>query len=105
LSYFFKKDSVVFINPLKTELMNEIRKNGSLSDAAKNMKISYQHVWTMIDQMNRMTPYPLVLKQRGGTNGGGNSISDYGERMLREYQIIQDEIRKVIAQINVEINL
>jgi molybdate transport system regulatory protein len=59
----------------------------------------------MIDEMNRMAPYPLVLKQRGGANGGGTSVSDYGERMLREYLIIQAEINKVVAQINVEINL
>lgn len=100
-----KKDGVVFINPLKTQLLQEIRKNGSLSGAAKEMEISYQHVWTMIDEMNRSAPSPLVLKQRGGANGGGTAISAYGERMLREYLIIQAEILKVVNQINVEINL
>jgi len=100
-----KKDGVVFINPLKTQLLNEIKKNGSLSGAAKEMEISYQHVWTMIDEMNRSAPLPLVLKQRGGANGGGTAISEYGERMLREYLIIQAEIQKVVNQINVEINL
>ena len=45
----------------------------------KKMKISYQHVWTMIDEMNRIAPSPLVLKQRGGSNGGGTAISGYGE--------------------------
>ena len=100
-----KKDRVVFINPLKTQLLQEIRKSGSLSGAAKEMEISYQHVWTMIDEMNRSAPSPLVIKQRGGANGGGTAISEYGERMLREYQIIQAEIQKVVNQINVEINL
>jgi molybdate transport system regulatory protein len=100
-----KKDGVVFINPLKTELLNEIRKCGSLNSAAKNMEISYQHVWTMIDEMNRIAPSPLVIKQRGGAKGGGTAISGYGERMLREYLIIQAEIKKVVAQINVKINL
>jgi molybdate transport system regulatory protein len=100
-----KKDGVVFINPLKTQLLQEIRKNGSLSGAAKEMEISYQHVWTMIDEMNRSAPSPLVLKQRGGINGGGTAISAYGEKILREYLIIQAEIQKVVNQINVEINL
>lgn len=94
-----------FLNPLKTELLNEIRKCGSLNGAAKNMEISYQHVWTMIDEMNRIAPSPLVIKQRGGAKGSGTAISGYGERMLREYLIIQAEIKKVVAQINVEINL
>lgn len=100
-----KKDGIGFLNPLKTELLEEIRKNGSLTGAAKKMKISYQHIWTMIDEMNRIAPSPLVFKQRGGANGGGTAISAYGERMLREYLLIQAEIRKVVDQINVEINL
>jgi molybdate transport system regulatory protein len=100
-----KKDGIGFLNPLKTQLLQEIGKNGSLTGAAKKMEISYQHVWTMIDEMNRTAPSPLVLKQRGGANGGGTSISDYGERMLREYFLIQAEIKKVVDQINVEINL
>lgn len=100
-----KKDGVYFLNPLKTQLLEEIRKSGSLSSAAKKMEISYQHVWTLIDEMNRIAPLPLVLKQRGGANGGGTAVSDYGERMIREYLIIQAEINKVVAQINVEINL
>jgi len=100
-----KKDGIMFLNPLKTQLLQEIKKNGSLSGAAKKMEISYQHVWTMIDEMNRIAPSPLVLKQRGGANGGGTAISGYGERMLREYLMIQSEIKKVVDQINVEINL
>jgi len=100
-----KKNGASFLDPLKTELLKEIKKNGSLKGAAKTMEISYQHVWTLIDEMNRIAPSPLVLKQRGGTNGGGTSISEYGERMLGEYLIIQNEIKKVVDQINVEINL
>ncbi len=100
-----KKDGIEFLNPLKTQLLQEIRKNGSLSGSAKKMSISYQHVWNMIDEMNRISPSPLVMKQRGGVNGGGTAISGYGERMIREYMLIQAEIKKVVDQINVEINL
>ena len=38
-----KKDGICFLDPVKTELLSEIRKNGSLNGAAKKMKISYQH--------------------------------------------------------------
>jgi molybdate transport system regulatory protein len=100
-----KKDGTCFLGPLKTQLLQEIGKSGSLSGAAKTMEISYQHVWTMIDEMNRVAPSPLVIKQRGGTNGGGAGISNYGEKMLREYFLIQAQIKKVVDQINVEINL
>lgn len=100
-----RKNGVTFLNPLKTELLKKIRQNGSLNGASKAMNISYQHLWTMIEEMNQTAPSPLVLKQRGGTNGGGTAVSAYGEQMLKEYFIIQPEIKKVVDQIYVEINI
>ena len=100
-----KKDGFCFLDPVKTELLSEIRKNGSLNGAAKKMKISYQHAWTMINEMNSSAPEPLVVKQRGGANGGGADITAYGEKILKEYQLILTQAKKMIDQINVEINL
>ena len=99
------KEGVSFLNPLKVQLLKEIRKNGSLSGAAKNMKISYQYAWTLVEEMNRIAPYSLFLKQRGGAHGGGTAISDYGEQILMEYLMIQAKIKKLVDQINIEINL
>jgi len=99
------RNGVCFLNPVKTELLHEIKQGGSLSAAAKKMKISYQHAWTMIDEMNHTAPEPLVIKQRGGANGGGAEISIYGDKIIKEYQLITETIRKMVGQINVEINL
>lgn len=99
-----KKDGICFLGPVKTELLKEIRQSGSLSGAAKKLKISYQHAWTMIDEMNRFAPEPLVNKQRGGVHGGGAEISSYGEKILQEYKMIEAQFKKIVDQINVEIN-
>ena len=100
-----KKDGSCFLDPYKTALLLEITQNGSLRGAAKKLKISYQHAWTMIDEMNRIAPEPLVIKQRGGANGGGAEISAYGTRILKEYRQIEAEVKRLVNQINVEINL
>ena len=100
-----KKDGKVFLDPVKIKLLNEIMKSGSLSGAAKKLKISYQHAWTMIDEMNHAAPSPLVIKQRGGTNGGGALISQYGENILKDYKQIASQVNKLVGQINVDINL
>lgn len=99
-----KKDGICFLGPVKTELLQEIRQSGSLSGAAKKLKISYQHAWTMINEMNRFAPEPLVTKQRGGAHGGGAEISNYGEKILQEYKMIEAQFKKIVDQINVEIN-
>lgn len=100
-----KRNGVPFLDPFKTELLKEIISSGSLRKAASNLNISYQHAWNIISEVNHAAPSPLVIKQRGGANGGGAIISDYGTRILKEYDLIEAEVRKVISQINVEINL
>ena len=100
-----RKNGSSFLDPFKTKLLQEIIQCGSLSGAAKKLKISYQHAWTMIDEMNRVAPQPMVIKQRGGANGGGAEISEYGKNILKEYYMILAQVNKVVSQINVEINL
>jgi molybdate transport system regulatory protein len=100
-----KKDGNCFLGPVKTELLHEIMQSGSLSGAAKKLKISYQHAWTMIDEMNHIAPKPLVIKQRGGVNGGGAEVSTYGLQILNEYKLIESQVKKLISLINVDINL
>lgn len=99
------KNGSCFLSPIKTELLHQIIKTGSLRSAAKRLKISYQHTWNMIDEMNRISPFPLVIKQRGGANGGGAEISVYGVKILNEYKQIEEQVKKLVNQINVEINL
>jgi molybdate transport system regulatory protein len=99
-----KKDNNSFLNATKTELLKEIIQSGSLSGAAKTLKISYQHAWKMIDEMNRVAPEPLVNMQRGGTNGGGAEITVYGKKILEEYWQILAQFDAIVSQINVEIN-
>ena len=100
-----KKSGVCFLDETKVELLKEIKMLGSLSAAAKKMKISYQHAWTLITEMNRIAPTPLVDKQRGGSKGGGAEITSYGDKILSDYSLIEAQLKNLVSRINVEINL
>ncbi len=100
-----KKNGTVFIDSPKTFLLRAIDKHGSLSSAAKHLKISYQHAWNMMNEMNRIAPEPLVTKQRGGTNGGGARLTPYGQRVLKEYRYIESHVLLLVEKLNVEIGL
>lgn len=99
-----KNDGRNFLDSFKIKLLNEIQANGSLKQASKNLNISYQHAWKLIEEINRVAPKPVVNSQRGGLHGGGATITEYGLQIIDEYNIIENTINKITKQINVEIN-
>jgi hypothetical protein len=90
------KNRANYGNPLKAQLLDRIRQDGSLRDIPKNTEIPYQHVWAMIDKMSRPTTF--VPESNPKALG-------YGEQFFRQHQFIQAQIRKVVDQVNIEINL
>jgi molybdate transport system regulatory protein len=105
LPIYIKNEGATFITPERVLLMRKILETGSLNAAAKSIPISYQNAWTMINEMNKIAPTPLVTKQRGGSGGGGAILSDYGKLILKEYAFIESEVMKYTKQLNNEINM
>lgn len=105
LPVYIKNKDEVFITPERIHLLKKIKETGSLNAAAKTIPISYQNAWSMIDEMNKLAPSPIVIKQRGGNGGGGAGLSDYGNILLKEYEYIENEVIKFTSKLNNEINM
>ncbi len=63
-------------------LLERIREHGSITRAAKSMKISYRHAWELVDSMNRQSSKPLVVAATGGRNGGGAHLTEEGQKAI-----------------------
>jgi molybdate transport system regulatory protein len=94
----------LFISPMRISLLQKIKQAGSLNSAAKELSISYQNAWNMVDEMNRIASQPLVLKHRGGNGGGGAKLSNFGEFVLKEYSYIEKQVNDFLKLLNFEIN-
>ena len=46
-------------------VLNEIRKTGKLTSAAKHAQLSYRHVWNLVEQWSEFFGVPLVETHRG----------------------------------------
>ena len=57
------------------ELLDRLRTTGSLSEAARQMGMSYRHAWGLIQAMNEAAGTPLISGQVGGLKGGGSASS------------------------------
>ena len=59
-------------------VLNEIRKTGKLTSAAKHAQLSYRHVWNLVEQWSDFFGVPLVETQRGK----GTTLTAFGEKLV-----------------------
>lgn len=73
----------------RIKLLKKIAELGSITEAAKSMKMSYRQAWEQIDEMNKTARKPLVVRVSGGVGGGGSKLTDEGEKMIDYYEQLQ----------------
>jgi molybdate transport system regulatory protein len=78
-----------FIGPGKVQLLELIGALGSISAAGKAMGMSYRRAWTLADGLNAAFASPLVVKQTGGSGGGGAMLTDLGREIIERYRRIE----------------
>ncbi len=87
------RDDEIAIGPGKADLLESINEFGSISAAARSLKISYRRAWLMVDTMNRSFKTPLVDTSTGGKRGGGARVTPAGDAVLMQYRAIEDKLR------------
>ncbi len=85
------------IGPGRKKLLEAVHDCGSIKLAAKKMEMSYRHAWEMINDMNKNSAKPIVIKNPGGLNGGGSSITKEGKKLISDYIKISKEFEKFLS--------
>ena len=93
----FYREGEIFLGNLQIRLMKQVIKDGSIHAAAKNLKMSYQHAWHLLDKMNRLSPLPVVIRQKGGRDGGGCVVSNYGLKLIRTFEAKEIALKEFMA--------
>jgi len=76
----------IALGPGKVELLDLVWHTGSITEAAKQMGMSYMRAWTLIKTMNACFKEPLVEAVRGGKQGGGARLTETGRAARALYQ-------------------
>ena len=71
-----------FIGYGRVVLLERIKEHGSITKAAKSMKMAYRHAWELVDSMNRQAKDPFVVLATGGKGGGGARVTEAGEKAI-----------------------
>jgi molybdate transport system regulatory protein len=93
------KEDQKFLGGDRISLLEQIDELGSITKAAKAVGISYKTAWDLVNMINNLADKPLVDRLAGGRGGGGTTLTAEGKKVLKEFQIIQEEHRKFLGTI------
>jgi molybdate transport system regulatory protein len=82
------------IGPGKISLLEHIGRTGSLSEAARRLKMSYRRAWLLLEDLNTSFQQPAAQMSVGGKGGGGASLTPFGADLVAAYRELETDIRK-----------
>jgi molybdate transport system regulatory protein len=94
-----------FLGSGRVRLLENIRENGSITKAAAAMKMSYRQAWQMVEDMNSRSEHPLVAKMLGGKGGGGAKVTEAGEKAIKVFYKLEEEVMKLSKKLSEKIKL
>ena len=77
------------IGPGKIALLEQIERSGSLSKAARILKMSYRRAWLLLEDLNRTLGQPVTTASVGGAGGGGAQITPFGRHLAAAFRDIE----------------
>lgn len=82
------------VGPGKIALLEHIAGSGSLSEAARQLKMSYRRAWLLLEDLNTSFQQPVTQMSVGGRGGGGASLTPFGAELVASYRALETHIRK-----------
>ncbi|MHB8845360.1 MAG: winged helix-turn-helix domain-containing protein [Nitrospirota bacterium] len=77
-------------------LLEAIDAHGSINQAAKEVGISYRKALSHIQVMEKRLEISLVVRQTGGRNGGGASLTSEAREFLRKFEKLEQGLREFV---------
>lgn len=95
---WLEKDGKLFMGWGRATLLERIDQLGSISAAARSMKLAYRNAWLWVEAMNRLAPQPLVIKSTGGSRGGYARLTEDGRKLIKEYKDNRSQVRDIVSR-------
>jgi molybdate transport system regulatory protein len=79
------------VGPGKVGLLEAIERCGSLSEAARQLGMSYRRAWLLLDELNRSFHERLATTAVGGSHGGGAQLTPFGRDLIEAFRGVERE--------------
>jgi molybdate transport system regulatory protein len=80
------------------KILENVRKEKSISRAARTLGMSYRYVWGYIRKMERTPNEPVLETFKGGKSGGGGArLTECGASLLDRYERLERHLSEVLT--------
>ncbi|SFU80870.1 TOBE domain-containing protein [Pseudoduganella namucuonensis] len=84
----------------RVALLAAVAEHGSITKAAKAVKLSYKGAWDAVEAMNNLAGEPLVERLAGGKGGGGTRLTARGAQLVENFRLVEREHRMFIEHLS-----
>ena len=81
----------------RIEILRLVGESGSISQAARQAKVSYKAAWQAIDTLTNLAGVALVERAVGGSGGGGATLTPAGQKLLAVAGLLNETRGQVLA--------
>jgi len=81
------------------DLLKRVQEVGTISGAAREMKMSYRHAWGVLKKIEKRIGEPLLKTRRGGVLGGGGAeLTQVGRGLMETYLHFKNAFNQICAE-------
>lgn len=85
------------LGPGKISLMRLVEETGSVSQAAKRLRMSHARSVKLVAELNQLHNVPLIETRSGGERGGGAALTALGRLVLEIHDALEADLRTAAA--------
>ncbi|MDP2906203.1 MAG: winged helix-turn-helix domain-containing protein [Candidatus Omnitrophota bacterium] len=89
---WLEKDGELVFGSGKLRILKAILGTGSINKAAKRLGMSYRHAWSHCISAEKRIGQPLLIRNKGGKDGGGAILTDYARGLLKKFEKLEHEV-------------
>ena len=90
---WLEKDGRLVFGTGKAGILRAVAETGSLNGAARQLNMSYRHVWSGIRAAEQRLGFPLLTRRKGGKRGGGAVLTEYAGDLLRQFEELEKDVK------------
>jgi molybdate transport system regulatory protein len=92
------KDDKGILGDGKWQILKLIENKGSIKAACDELGYTYRRTWGNLKKIEQFFGFPLLEKQRGGSDGGRTLLTAQGKKLVKAFDNFHSSVDKVIEE-------